>query len=488
MSTYRPRRLDEINDVYGKSLQAKRAIRESSDMLTDDEAAVSPDSVAADAVQEDAPALTDEIPFDTDISGIASDFILRFGTPERAAATAKLQEDEAQRARARASSQSIKAKVKPVSPDTAKPAITQASAAQSDSSAEEKPAEAVQETVAPPPSIRKLSSDKTELLEDYMRVMNDEDDEGPVFRRRKKDKKRKGKKGTTEITEDSAETQVAEDTSSQQDDTADLPLSFEDEDTIVSDNAAAEDTAANEAADNAEQIPDEADSDVQDTEDVKEKEEKEEKKEKKPAKKHTGAKVLLSFLLVILMVIATAVGAVKLFLAPDTGTLVADKFYIFTSDADHSFADVAKGDLVITQKILPELNDNFVYADKNTQSFVFAKHQSTILGLDGDVLYVAESENARVTVLRDDVKGIFYKIIPNLGTVFAIVGEYYIILLSALLILCLVIILILSLAFKNKADGYTDEDGEDIEVDSDEYEDIFSTSSGEKVDIFSEIE
>lgn len=519
MATYRPKKLDEINEVYGKSLEAQKTIRQSSDMLGVEPADVSV-KVSADTDASDTSFLADDIPFDADISDIANDFILRFGTPERAAATTRLQEDEAQRAIARASSQSIKAKVKPVAADTARPAIHQSSA-DAESPAESKKSDDSAKSIATtPPIVRKVSSEKTELMEDYMRVMSDEDDEGPLFRRRKKDKKRKAKKTHQEIIpDDSGEVDSSADTALTAEDTgtalsvdtpADEPVVLTDEDSAdiaaadtdesndtdeskdVADTADSADVSDSEAEIAAEDIASDTDADTQSTDGDNSSEEEaplqhSSREKKKTAKSHTAAKVLLSLLLAVLVVLAGAVGAVKLILAPDTGTLVADKYYLFTSDADHSFVDVSKGDLVITEKVLPQINDSFVYADKNTQSFVFAKLYSSILDLDGDVLYIAESDDSRATVMRDDAKGIFYKIVPGVGTALSIVGEYYIIIISALLILCLVIILILSFAFKKKS--YDEIEGDDdIEIDTDEYEDIFSTSTGEKVDLFSEIE
>lgn len=496
MATYRPKKLDEINDVYGKSVQAKKTIRQTSDMLTGDTAQKAPAKAddTAPAFQGNAVTTAEGISLDSDISDIANDFILRFGTPERAAATTMLRESEAQKAKAKATSVSIKAKVKPVN-ETVAPALQQPSGDTGEGTTEDTDNdEAQQEIAVAPPTIRKVSSDKTVLMDDYMRVMNDEDDEGPAFRRRKKDKKRKNKKANhAPVIEDN------EDTSA--DDAVSDSIALEDATAAAEDSAAAvsvgdgatetdaktdgvspyEEPAADEEGTDSESS-DTADDEAHDEEAVSE--DTAPVTEKKNS--HTGAKVILSLLLVVLIALAGAVGAVKMLIAPDTGTLVSDKYYFFTSDADYTYVGVNKGDLVITEKVLPELNDNFVYADKDTQRFVFAKQQSRLLNLDGDVLYVAESDGERATVFRDDVKGVFYKIVPTVGAILAIIGEYYIILISALLILCFVIILILSLAFKSKKDEDTTED--DIEVDSDEYEDIFSTSSGEKVDLFSEIE
>lgn len=517
MATYRPKKLEELNSVYDKSLEAERAIKKSSDIITDNESAVSDAVVHTQATGETAVAdVASGIDTTADISEIANDFILRFGTPERAAATTKLQETESIKARVKHTT-AYQPVVKSVTAGTTKKAITET-------------AQSTEDTIAvAEPTIRKVTSQRAELMNDYMRVMNDEDDDTPFYKRSRNKKNKKGKKKRhsedTVISQDatlsdeissnedaadlasqeSDDTIVAlEDTEAQEDVAEDISVQeTEDSFDAVSEEASTEEvTEEDEAADEEQESVDiyssseakingsvkettaidtdipESEDDINtdelssDAEEVKQ----HGKKKEKPVKRHIFAKLMLTLLLIAAVVSAAIIGCIKLWLAVDTGTLVGDSYYFFTADSDYTFADVKNGDFIISENIPPETGSNFVYIDTLAQGFRFAKHTGTYVNNDGDVLFTAETENSRVGIYRDDARGVIIKTIPEVGKYIALVCEYYVVLISVFLALALAIILILALAFKRKDDSndievvYDDEDASAIDEDTDSFD------------------
>ncbi len=501
MATYKPRKLDELNSMYDKSLEAGRSIKQGSqiaDASGQDTAPVIEKETAATDVSpsQSVASATYEIDPNSDISDIANDFILRFGTPERVAATTRLQENE-----------TIKAKVKPVSSG---PAIKTAVATSRPGKKAITEGSSVEQ---PEPKVRKVTSYRAELMEDYMKVMNDEDDDTPSFfkgRKAKKDKKKKHHKAESEalgeeVQETSAE-QADEATETASAETR-SDISFAElSDSIVesafgeesSENAELtpeqteneagqeEEPPAEQAEEAAEEQPsaeqpaqeetDEAETEETETEEGEEeesidifsssnyedidivshsKERKEEPKTKRVAvKRHILAKTLLSLLLVLCVVLAAAVGALKLVIGVDTGLPFAENYYVFTSDKDYNISSIKANDLVIAENFPPEKGNTFAYIDTDSQSFSFAKYSDTIINDVSDVLITAETDDSRIAVFRDDIRGVVIKTIPQVGKFVALACNYYIVIISVLLALALAVIFILALAFKTK---YEDE-------------------------------
>lgn len=526
MATYRPKKLAELNDVYDKSLVAERAIKQSSVVMSQDEETTSASVDVVAQVQADVmPETIAPIDPNADITQIANDFILRFGTPERAVATTKLQETE-----------NIKAKVKQTS--AYHPVVK---TAVSDSSVQKtKPAQAqvkAENNIAvAQPTVRRVTSHTAELMNDYMKVMNDEEDDLPFFKR-KKNKKNKKKNRHEETTPETSndESAVTQETESEQQAAAEAqteavaeaeneaeaqeapevifeateeaeetqPESEAEETAEVQEAAeataneeqAGEEQAGEETAEVAEGVFEEASqeddivdiysssdktvssaSDFSDDEDGLQEENGSVENVRegiKPVKRHIFAKLVLILLVVISLASACSVGALKLWLAVDTGSAVSDSYYIFTAKDDADYANVKAGDLVIAENMPPESGDNFVYINTDTETFSFAKHTDTYVNDDGDVLYTAETENQRVGIFRDNARGVIVKTIPEIGKYISAISEYYVILICAFFAVALVLVLVLVFGFKNKPeeievvfDEADDDDDDDQEEDS----------------------
>ncbi len=508
MATYRPKKLDEINSVFGESVKAQEAIKQVSSGVSDEKLRPEGGAASAEAVEDGFRPVPTQAAVE-DISAVADEFIMRFGTPERAAATVRLHESEA-----------MKAKVIPTgTPVKAKP-VTPVAGETPEAEREAVPTEK-QAPVAPPkatsaPVISRVSP----LMEDYQRVMNDEDDDGPTFRIRKKEKKGKKKKGrAARIYEEETALEPTEETETLTDEAIEdevpvvhfeVPEEFRDyvdtpaeeavEETahddyeIVSEEICEEEAPAEadtveapaeavEYTDDEEEALPEDDYDYEDIlsryDDEEEIAEIEENKDifsngtKTSGKGRKVARVMLSVFLVLTMLAACGVGAAKLILGVDTCTLVADRYYLFTSDADYPFVGIEKGDLVVTENIFPSEDECFVYADSDSETFVFAKQKGTYVNYTGDVIYVAEIEGQRNTVYRDDTKGVIVKTVPVIGEFISVLSDYYIIVI--VMLLCLAVILLLIVIFGLSGKHETAEPQEDA-APFIEYEDIYSST------------
>ena len=90
MSSHRPKSLSELNNVYDKALRAEKAIKESSSLLSTPETseAKPSENIFQQLETKAAEAKKNQV-FDPDISNIASDFLKRYAQPEKPKAAPK---------------------------------------------------------------------------------------------------------------------------------------------------------------------------------------------------------------------------------------------------------------------------------------------------------------------------------------------------------------------------------------------------------------
>ena len=84
MANHRPKSLSELNNVYDKAMRAERAIKEGSDMLSIPEPETAPESenIFQQLENKAAEAHKNQV-FDPDITNIANDFLKRYAQPEK---------------------------------------------------------------------------------------------------------------------------------------------------------------------------------------------------------------------------------------------------------------------------------------------------------------------------------------------------------------------------------------------------------------------
>ncbi len=486
----RPRRLDEIDKAFGESMKAKEAIKAAEASVSEEpsrsEVPETPKTVLP--VQDGFKPISAQGAVE-DISAVADEFIMRFGTPERAAATTRLRENE-----------TMRAKVIPTKSATRSGTATGTKASPVDKSEKTRGISSEAATPVAPPISR-----VTPLMDDYQRVMNDEDDDSffSQAKRGKKTSKVRTKKKPALITKKTAPTDpIYEET----DDSFDVPVvSFEvpeefrgieeassgDTAETVADEVPVVEYESTEAgyslsdeslsavADDASEYGDYDDilSRYDDAEEVVEVDGEDEDEyyveSRASGKGHKAGKILLSIALIFTMLTACGVGAARLLLGVNTGKIIAEKYSIFTCDKDYPFLELKAGDLIITEDGYPMENKNVVYADSETDDFAFGKYIASSKGNDGKIYCAVKSGeyDENIDVARESIRGVIKSNIPAVGNFVSAVSNYYIVIIALLLCIAVLLLLIIIFGFSSggKREAYVDsgEDEEDEEADND---------------------
>lgn len=243
MSSHRPKSLSELNNVYDKALRAEKAIKESSSLLSTPETseAKPTENIFLELETKAAEAKKNQV-FDPDITNIASDFLKRYAQPEKPKAAPKgikrpAPTIQSVQSHVRKPKVEIKAEdnlnqgfaatseiKQPVhrpahdvpatdafvtAPQTivsaessvpayAEPILAEEPAVEApvvrQTPVRTAPAPKIDHTPRPAPRVRITSTERSELMEEYMRVMSDEDDEPSekksvfsFFRKKKRD-------------------------------------------------------------------------------------------------------------------------------------------------------------------------------------------------------------------------------------------------------------------------------------------------------------
>lgn len=529
MSSYRPKSLDELNNMYDKALSAQRAIKRGTSKINETNTS---ESFFDDIIKEAELTLEKEPekPI-ADLSVAVDDFIKHFSDAEK-----KNEESSATRV----------ALPKAKAPDTHKPVEAPKI------KAEKKPEPVV---ATPSPAIARKQSGEhiSNLMSDYIKIMNDQDDsdedeprQRKSFLSRKKEKKLNSKEAFKE--EDEQELSQEPTYTSLSEELKEEVFPFEnpvyyeeltgkeEAPSVASEEAFNAFSAMNKTKESfhneiAKEEPQESEAEAEEAEELFEEAEAEEAQEKAEALEETedmfddlsshsdeedsdeeiseeddeeeqdeetpvyskGKNALRATARVFLSIICAATLVLSLFCASlstvfniNTGKEVFGKYYFFTSSHDFAVSGVNAGDLVICEKQSTVSDDETaVYIDLENRTFSFGLKDGSITNSDGDVVYLIGDNE----VMRDDVLGTVYKTVPALGDVITIVYEYYVPVIAALVGVTVVLLLVVIFALKKRRFEETDEE-EESEEDAQEEAEEASEDSEEKLDtdIFAELE
>ena len=448
MAGYRPKSLDELNSIFDRTMEAEKAIKKSSSLLEKGEDSFS--SFSAEITEEKTEATANEEKSANEISDSVSEFIAKFSSA--------------------AEKEPVKAKPKMtvISPETVKKEY------EIEDESPEK------ETEAPAKEAEKPSRD--ELFDEYMKIMSDEDDEPVREKKLSRKEKKKLRKKDKEENKPSQQEISSEDKAEEND--TDIASSEEPEQEQA--EAYAEESDAQELF--LEQTPAEDKDDFDFPENYtpewikEENETKETAEEVTVRKKGNGGKTVLKVVLSLILIAVISLGALstvfKTVVAANTGKLISDRYYVFTTYKDYTELGLAEGTLVITEKKYAEDGEVFAYVDYAGKSFEFGRRIDSITKDDGEVLYVTEKDGGRTLVSRDECKGVVYLTYAGRGDVVSFLTDNFIVIVAAAVVISLIIVLLFVLVLRNKKDEENSiEDGEEIasEDSEDEFEDIFST-------------
>ncbi len=497
MAGYRPKKLDELNSMFDKTLAAEKAIKRGTTLVEK----TSESAVLSD-VAEDIDRIADEIRRSMGLSDNIDNFIEDL--PEAEAAEDFSEEEAAEE----------------------EPQLT---APEAEEEKNEKPSfelfENITEEESTPAVHENVKPDRSGLMDEYMRIMNDEEDDDVPYKklsRKEKKKLRMMEKRGTEQQENEEESETFTEPVAEFDNELSAPeaqksfydISAEatDEKTdyrqkynsdeadadefsipeYVSHNADGNKNISSEASENDFLFPENYTPGW-----IKEDEEKEKTAAKPPkvkkvkeSKKNSDNTLLKSFLclvLALLVFIGSTATVFKTLIPVNTGKATNDTFYFFTADKDYTDLGISKGDLIITEKKDTQDGDVFAYIDYNNRTFEFGKRSDSITNDDGVVLLVTENEGSRTLVSRDDCKGVIYSIYPSVGTFAAILSDNFIIIIAAVAVSALIIILVLALALKNQNKPQPKKVKAKAKVKATDYAELEEIEEVEEIDLFTTI-
>lgn len=431
MANYRPKSLNELNTLYDKSMAAQNAIKKSGSAIVAD----------SDEKEKNAEHIHQELPLNEKTpSQIASDelsealsgFIKTFGEADAAKEKPVVRHPLP-----------ITKAVKPTSAPAAK------KSANEDEADTSEPQTHHQDKKEKPILMR--NAERSELLDDYMKIMNDDDDDVAYLKNiiKKKKKSKKDKHQGSPLSE------YENDEISEEEPEA--------ADTLPEEEIAAETEEAEEEKEGIESFYDGEDDE----------EAEEPAQEIKPEKKKKREKNIFLQIFFILLLLAVLIGAVSLTLVKlvtntDSNDPFTGKYSVFTIDRDFEKAELTKGDLVITKNTAVAENDSFAY--KNIYGEIIFAVKGTQIGTDR---FMAHYDGEVDLIEEADVRGVIIKTIPSVGNIVKILTDNFIIIISVLIAVALIIILILALAFRSKSS---------YEIDDSEYSDTpAEISDGEYV-------
>ncbi len=465
MAGYRPKSLDELNSIFDKTIAAEKAIKKGTSLLEKGE-----DSFTSFSAQDRDDLYQDLSPEEKqseEITDSVSDFIAKFTVQTQA--------------------EPVKAKpqMTVISPEPVR-----------------KEYEIVNDDYADETEMTQSEAEKSnrdDLFDEYMKIMSDEDDDTPAEKKlSRKEKKRLKKKEKAE--RKNAAEPVPEEEPVKEEHIPVEEVPEEDTEQVIeevteqfTENVTEEVTEEiSEEEPIAEEEPEQDFSDEEKDdfvfpenytpEWIKENEilddiQKDENKEKE--KLDYGKiffKIILSLILVAVISSGVLATLLKTAVAVNTGKLVADKYYVFTTYKDYTDMGIAKDALIITEKKYAGEGEFFVYVDYANKTFELGKRIDSITKEDGEVLYVTEKDGGRTLVSRDDCKGVVYLTYENRGRIVSFLTDNYIIIVAVAAVISFAIVLLFALVLRNrKDDEYDDFDEELFEEDEENFDDIFSS-------------
>ena len=436
MANYRPKSLDELNNLYGRSINAQQEIAKKTTVL-EEKSQPEKTGFAPAAVRPEIK--TREQTADEQITGYVNDFIKSFGTPAKP--------DRSAAATVTASMKTVPVG-KPAQPKKENEAVKAAAEAHTDDK---------------PRLIR--NSERNSLFENYKKVMDDEDDYdfSEPDKGKRKPKKLFEKKSAKPAEEGKAE-ETAEEKKTEPEKTEEpkAEASVKTEAPEVKKEESVKEPAVKEKkAEAIEETEVEAKEEAEEEKAEKKKEKKakkekapKQKKEKAPKEKKqkaqkeshgTVSRALVMLLIFCVLLCATAVGGVKAFSGINADVPVLGKYLLYTADRDYTRLGIAGGDLVVVEYKGIDYDDIFAYK-KSGDEYAFAR-LTTVLN---DESVIADDGDLRCLVFNNTVRGVVYKVIPAVGSIAAIIMSDFILVLGALLVLALILMLVAVFGCKPK--------------------------------------
>ncbi len=428
MGNYRPKPLDEIGNMHIKSMEADQEIKKGSsklgavktpanDAFSDERAAepvkVTPEQVAAD-----------------EIASMVGDFAKSFGSAGSGKAPASITAVQS----------------RPRVPKKKPEAV-----AEKAGNSKRVPVKKDSKTL-----IR--NSERNNLFDSYMRVMNDEDDSGPEPEEGTKRslRKKKAEKKSKASAEKAAKAEEAADSVSAQADKA-VASVFGDsgKETAVTDDESIAVTYE-EVADPFEELDA---GNVQGSEPT--------------PKGNPVRRIVFTAVLLVVLMLSVTVGGIKAFLKLNSDAVAFSGYQLYSAQADYAGTAIGKGDLVFVENRQPTQGEAIAYRDSSGE-YGFATFEAA---LNSESMTVSGS-NDKIVVFVNEYRGAVIKTAPAVGGILAAVTDYFHLIMAVLFLLIGVLILLIIFSSKSKAesDNGDDPQADEVKEEAEKQEDEASVS------------
>ena len=453
MASYRPKSLNELNSTYDKSIASQNVIKDTASAI-DLSAFDNTETVKAQTESFFKEESISAGPVCADLSEDISVFIKNFGKPASP-------EDEAPAPRR------VPVKPRPTTqPKLVKPAAVPVATPVASAAAVKEPEEAPAPAQSEPKKQEKpelvITQERSELFDEYMRVMSDdEDDDGEFEAVSRHRKKRRGKKAAEPVYEkddfdleealpeekpEVVKEEPEESFSAPAEEPVKADSSFEPDEYTYDDDAEPE-------QDEAEYYPEEDEAE-------------EEPDEQNEPKKGGFLKVALLMLLLLTLVSALAVTAVQAVLKVDSGLTFNNSYYFYTVSRTDTIVGINEGDLLVAQAERVSNGDVFAFYKPADKSFDFAVKTFA----EGSEITTGDNSEGPVRLRNTDIYGRVTRIYPSVGAIASFIKDNFILVISLHIVIAaiaLILFVFTSKAKKNRDDddNFTfDEDEDDEET------------------------
>ena len=450
LASYRPKKLDELNSFYDKTLSSQNVIEATASSISKEafknEPVVTPKSID-DFFAEHTDSSHGSC---ADLSADISSFIANFGKPATAEDEISIRRKPVVPIKIRNAPTPPKPVNPSPQPETVPEEVKEASPAQT-------PVEVTQQAIrTPAPQESKpqkvefvITAEKNELFEEYMRIMSDEDDDAN-YSKSKSRKKKKAKK--------SAEAKAEEKTQAKTE--APTPVVISDEHSEAADILSAVEASddnddtdgffsfANEPEKEAPvaATPEIISDQPQENSflDLSFDEEEDYDYDEDTRRKNPVLQLILFLVLFITLLSAFTVTFIKTSLKVNTGELFNDKYYLYTANYTDEVADIHSGDLILIEDT--PVQDGEVLAYESHDNITYAVQVSSV---EPQRTTCKNSTGDKITVMNTSIKGKVAKYYPSLGKLISVITENFMTIIVLLLVFAVFIIIILLSAFRH---------------------------------------
>ncbi len=428
MANYRPKSLNELNNLYDKSLEAENEIKKSSSKLEEDEQTVD----SAFSEQEESSVMVKK-------------------TPEQLAAD-ELAEKVDSFAKSFGKSEVNK---NPITIATVQSRPRQQKKKTDEAKSGEKNENEAKES-AKPKLVR--NSERSKLFENYKKVMNDEDDYN--FAEPEKDKgKGKRNKSSKKADSDASVQQAVEEAFGADGLNSVLEAEIQKESTVEQ-KLDADSLNFILKADTKDENTGKAQPEGIISEDFdilsEDKPEETEVESVSTEKKNPGVQILFMALLFVVLMFSVTVGCIKAFSGINEDNPFMDKYQLYSAQSTCDGSQVKKGDLVIVENAHPSPNDTVAYKVAENV-YGFARFESVL----NSESIIANDNGEQIVVLDSEFRGVVTKTVPVLGSVFAIMSDYFLPIIALLLLICALLVLLVFFSSRKSERAAVIDDGQE---------------------------